>query len=195
SNLWKNEPNQYGPSWKEIADFVRNRDQYLCKVCGNPQTETTHHVHHIKPFRAFDSIQDANDTENLITLCPSCHRRAERVVRIRSGLAGAAYTLGHIAPLFLMCDTRDLGVFSDPQFILGDRQPTIVIYEMIPAGIGFAQRLFERSDELIKSAFELVSKCICSDGCPSCIGPGGEQGSGSKKEVLAIFNSIQFGEK
>ncbi|MEN8172529.1 MAG: DEAD/DEAH box helicase, partial [Chloroflexota bacterium] len=32
SNLWKNEPNQYGPSWKEIADFVRNRDQYLCKV-------------------------------------------------------------------------------------------------------------------------------------------------------------------
>jgi len=171
---------------------VRSRDQFLCKVCGNPQTEVAHHVHHKQPLRAFDSYHEANRPENLTTLCPGCHQRAERVVRVRSGLAGAAYALGHLAPLFLMCDARDLGVFSDPQSTLSGRQPTIVVYEMIPAGIGFAQRLFKRNEELIASAYDLISRCICTDGCPSCVGPGGEQGSGSKKEALAIFNSLQL---
>jgi len=191
AELWNNEPNQYGPSWKDIAEIVRSRDNYLCKACGNPQTKVAHHVHHKQPLRAFESYHEANRHENLITLCPSCHLRAERVVRIRSGLTGAAYTLGHLAPLFLMCDTRDLGVFSDSQSTLGDGQPTIGIYEMIPAGIGFAQRLFERHDELITSASDLVSSCICIDGCPSCVGPGSEQGAGAKQEVMAIFNSLK----
>ncbi|MBE9524633.1 MAG: DUF1998 domain-containing protein [Chloroflexi bacterium] len=113
------------------------------------------------------------------------------MVRIRSGLAGAAYTLSHLAPLFLMCDARDLGVFFDPQSMLSEGQASIVIYEMIPAGIGFAQRLFAYHDQLIAHSYELISSCLCSDGCPSCVGPGGELGSGGKNETLAIFSALQ----
>ena len=89
-----------------------------------------------------------------------------------------------------MCDVRDLGVYSDPQSSLADGNPTIVLYERIPAGIGFSQRLFEIHDSLITSAFSLVSKCPCTDGCPSCVGPAGENGIGGKRETLATLSVL-----
>ena len=88
-----------------------------------------HHVHHKIPFRSFPSFIQANQLDNLITLCPSCHLRAESVIRMRSGLAGLAYVLHQLAPLFLMCDTGDLGSAADPQSPLGDGLPTVVIYD------------------------------------------------------------------
>ncbi|MBG7609381.1 MAG: DEAD/DEAH box helicase [Anaerolineae bacterium] len=191
NGLWKNNPAQYGPSWKETTLIARSRDQYCCQACGTSEKNLVHHVHHKQPLRAFQSYHQANKLENLITLCPGCHQLAEKVVRIRSGLSGAAYTLSHLAPLFLMCDERDLGIFSDPQSILGNGQPSLVIYEMIPAGIGFSQRLFECHDQLINHSIDLISNCSCSDGCPSCVGPGGEFGTGGKKETLAIFLMLQ----
>jgi DEAD/DEAH box helicase domain-containing protein len=188
--LWSNAPNQYGPNWPTQRDLARQRDEYRCRVCGAPEDGRSHHVHHITPFRAFENYLQANQLANLITVCPPCHRRVETNVRVRSGLAGLAFTLGHLAPLFLMCDSGDLGVHSDPQSPLADGQPAVVIYDHIPAGIGFSQRLFEIHDELILRAYELVASCKCSDGCPSCVGPGGENGSGGKQEALAILKEL-----
>jgi DEAD/DEAH box helicase domain-containing protein len=147
-------------------------------------------VHHKIPFRAFPSYKEANRLDNLTTLCRNCHRRAETVVRVRSGLSGLAFTLGHLAPLFLMCDVRDLGVHADPGSPLAEGQPAVVVYDQIPAGIGFSERLFELHDELMLRAYELVSACECTDGCPSCVGPGGEAGQGSKPETLAILGRL-----
>jgi len=111
-------------------------------------------------------------------------------VRVRSGLAGLAFVLIHLAPFFLMCDTRDLGVHSDPQSPLADGRPTVVLYDQVPAGIGFSQRLYELHASLLSQAYELVSGCECSDGCPSCVGPGGESGEGGKRETLAILAAL-----
>ncbi|RPI23285.1 MAG: DUF1998 domain-containing protein [Chloroflexota bacterium] len=132
----------------------------------------------------------ANLLSNLFTLCPICHRRFETAVRIRSGLAGLAFVLGNLSPLFLMCDSRDLGVHSDPQSPLSDGKPAVVLYDQVPAGIGFSERLFELHDELMTRAYELISACECNDGCPSCVGPGGENGMGGKKETLAILEVL-----
>jgi DEAD/DEAH box helicase domain-containing protein len=105
-------------------------------------------------------------------------------------LAGLAFALGHLAPLFLMCDARDIGVHSDPQSPLANGQPAVVIYDQVPAGIGFSQRLFELHDQLMRHAYELVAACECADGCPSCVGPGGEGGYGGKREVLALLEAL-----
>jgi DEAD/DEAH box helicase domain-containing protein len=147
-------------------------------------------VHHKIPFRTFASYQQANQLSNLVTLCPSCHRRAELVVRMRSGLAGLAFVLGHLAPLFLMCDARDVGVHSDPQSPLADGQPVVVLYDQVPAGAGFSERLFELHEELMANARDLVSTCECADGCPSCVGPAGEDGQGGKRQTLAILEAL-----
>src|SRR5690606_26295390 len=124
------------------------------------------------------------------TLCNSCHRKVEQNVKIRSGLAGLGFVLGNLAPLFLMCDTGDLGVYTDPAWAMVNGLPSIVLYDLVPTGIGFSQRLFEIHDELIVRAHELVSQCECEDGCPSCVGPGGENGYGGKPEALAILKEL-----
>jgi DEAD/DEAH box helicase domain-containing protein len=194
---WTNDPNDYGPDWQKTRDRVRARDKYTCQVCGTPETTRQHDVHHKVPFRAFVRIgsgepayQAANRLENLTTLCPSCHKKVEENVRIRSGLAGLAYVLGNLAPLFLMCDPSDLGTHIEPVENKTFTQPTVVLYDSVPAGIGFSQKLFEMHDELMARAFELVSDCPCADGCPSCVGPGGENGYGGKQEALEILKKL-----
>jgi DEAD/DEAH box helicase domain-containing protein len=188
--LWSNAPNDYGPDWEVQRNRARQRDGFRCQLCGAPEGARAHPVHHKTPFRTFSSYIQANILDNLITLCPECHRRVETAVRVRSGLAGLAFVLGNLAPFFLMCDPRDLGVHSDPQSPLADGQPAVVIYDQVPAGLGFSQRLFELHAELLQRARDLVSACPCNDGCPSCVGPGGEQGAGGKAETLAILDSL-----
>ena len=188
--VWTSDPNYYGPNWPAQRDQARARDGYRCQACGAPEKGRAHDVHHKIPFRAFTSYRQANQLSNLVTLCPRCHHRVELAVRMRSGLAGLSFALGHLAPLFLMCDTRDLGVHSDPKSPLADGRPAVVIYDQVPAGIGFSQRLFELHDELMARAYELVPACECTDGCPSCVGPAGENGLGGKQETLAILEAL-----
>jgi DEAD/DEAH box helicase domain-containing protein len=192
SGAWTGDPNDYGPGWNRLREVVRRRDGYRCQVCGLPENGRQHDVHHKVPFRAFTDFLEANRMENLITLCPACHRKTEQNVRMRSGLAGLGSLLGQLAPLFLMCDPGDLGIHTDPtQATLG--QPGLVIYDDVPGGIGFSQRLFELHDELMQRALELVQECECKDGCPSCVGPGGENGLGGKAETLEILKLLQAG--
>jgi DEAD/DEAH box helicase domain-containing protein len=60
----------------------------------------------------------------------------------------------------------------------------------VPAGIGFSERLFELHGQLMRGARELVAACECADGCPSCVGPAGEGGSGGKREALALLEAL-----
>ena len=90
-----------------------------------------------------------------------------------------------------MCDQADLGVHADPQSTLGEGKPVIVLYDMVPAGIGLSERLFELHGEVLARAENLVSACECNDGCPSCVGPGGENGQGGKRETLALIRALQ----
>jgi DEAD/DEAH box helicase domain-containing protein len=191
AGVWSNDPNDYGPDWSRTRDRVRARDKYTCQVCGAVEADRQHDVHHKTPFRAFPSYAEANRMENLTTLCPSCHHKVEQNVRMKSGLSGLAYVLGNLAPLFLMCDGGDLGTHVEPVENQTFGQPTVVLYDAIPAGIGFSQKLFEIHDELIARAFELVSECPCVDGCPSCVGPGGENGYGGKQESLEILKELR----
>jgi DEAD/DEAH box helicase domain-containing protein len=188
--LWSNDPNEYGANWPAQRDATRARDNYICQVCGALENGRPHDVHHKQPFRSFTSFKEANRMENLITLCSSCHRRAETIVRIRSGLAGLSFVLQHLAPLYLMCDPRDLGVYSDPKADFSGGMPVVVVFDQLGNALGFSQKLFELHAELMRSAYDLVKECDCADGCPSCVGPGGELGKGSKRETLALLEEL-----
>ena len=90
-----------------------------------------------------------------------------------------------------MCDEKDLGTFTDPQAKLADMQPSVVIYDQFPGGIGLSESLYKHDDELINSAIELVKQCACAEGCPSCVGPAGENGVGGKEPTLAIIELLR----
>ncbi|MEM8860944.1 MAG: DEAD/DEAH box helicase [Chloroflexota bacterium] len=189
-------PNDYGPNWKQQRLKVLDRDKHACRTCG--ATDTLLHVHHIRPFREFfyvpgenENYLDANRVENLVTLCPSCHRAAEEGQQARSAMGGLAYLLRNLAPLFLMCDPSDIQVTAESRSPLTGA-PTIVIYEQIAAGIGFSEKLFEIHIELLAAGLELVSTCKCQDGCPACVGPPGEIGPNTKavtRKLLKILSS------
>ena len=190
AGLWNNDPNQYGPAWPRIRKLVLQRDGYACQVCGAPERDQPLHVHHKVPFRAFTSAEQANQMSNLVSLCPGCHRQAEMSVKIRSGLSGLGYVLLNLAPLFLMCDVSDLGAQSDPLSPLADKKPAVVLYDMVPAGIGLSEALYDMHAELVQRAHELVTHCACQNGCPSCVGPAGINGIGGKEETIALLSAL-----
>lgn len=188
--LWNADPNDYGPDWDQIRKRVLNRDGNRCQFCGTSGLNQTLHVHHLQPFRSFADRETANQLQNLITLCPVCHRKAENSVRIRSGMAGLSYVLHNLASLLLMCDGEDIGVHYDPNAALGDGKPTVVFYDNIPGGLGLSENLYELHKDFLMQGFETVAQCECEEGCPSCVGPIGEEISGGKKETLAILKVL-----
>ena len=113
--------------------------------------------------------------------------------RVLSGMdeAAAGVTLGGvgsmiklIAPVYLLCDPRDLGVAErvrDPHFGVG----ALYIYDKYPGGTGLAESLATKAGELFKSAFHAVERCPCKDGCPSCVGPGG-----NKKGTMELLGEL-----
>ena len=76
--------------------------------------------------------------------------------------------------MYLLCDPRDLGVAErvrDPHFAV----PALYIYDKYPGGTGLAERLSAKAGELFSHASFAVDRCPCKDGCPSCVGPGGNK--------------------
>ncbi|MGH2591992.1 MAG: DEAD/DEAH box helicase [Anaerolineae bacterium] len=192
-------PNDYGPNWDEQREAARQRDEYRCRQCGTAERVRHHDVHHIRPFREFsyvrgqnENYKQANALENLITLCPACHRRAEAARGVRGALSGLGQVMRQIAPLFLMCDPRDIDVLAESRSSFAARSaPTITIFDRAPGGIGLSQECFELHADLLKAARDLVAACKCENGCPACVGPAGEgPGEGVKALTLRLLDAL-----
>jgi DEAD/DEAH box helicase domain-containing protein len=187
---WKGDPNNYGPNWLRQRDLARQRDGFRCQLCGALEINKNHHVHHKVPFRNFTSFVQANHIDNLVTLCAPCHKKAELVVRMRSGLGGLSYAMHNIAPLFLMCDIGDLGVHFEHEAPLAGGKPAVVLFDLLPAGVGLSETLYQVHDDLMLRCYDLVETCECSDGCPGCVGPSGENGISGKLETLTLLGVL-----
>ena len=87
-----------------------------------------------------------------------------------AALVGTGRLLRTVAAVLLMSDRRDLGLVTQVRSPHMDR-PTIYLYDAVPGGVGLAERLFERHEELVAGARSLVRACPCTRGCPTCVGP------------------------
>ncbi len=191
------QPNDYGPNWEQQRNAARARDDYRCQNCNAPEKPNMqHHVHHLTPFRTFGYIRGqntnyllANQLENLVTLCPSCHRAVETAQRTRSALSGLGNVLRSLATLYLMCEPGDVGLVIEQKSSYTGA-PTITLYDNLPAGLGFSDKLYELHNDLLKAALELIRDCPCTDGCPACVGPVGEVGSNTKALTLKLVERM-----
>jgi DEAD/DEAH box helicase domain-containing protein len=102
-------------------------------------------------------------------------------------LGGVGSLIKSIAPVYLLCDPRDLGVAErvrDPHFGVS----ALYIYDKYPGGTGLAERLAQKAGELFAHAHRAVDACPCKDGCPSCVGPGAnKKGTGELLGALACL--------
>jgi DEAD/DEAH box helicase domain-containing protein len=119
------------------------------------------------------------------------------------GLRGIAVALETVSALALMCDPRDLGQTigdggeeGDAPSITGGRvpeegfDPTLFLFDSVPGGVGLAERIHERADELVTRARRLVRDCPCPAGCPLCVGAAEGAGAIRKRATLGLLEAI-----
>lgn len=68
-----------GANWRQQRQKARKRDGYKCQACGMSEKKNGRalDVHHIQRFGDFDDYKEANKLSNLVSLCMSCHGKAE----------------------------------------------------------------------------------------------------------------------
>ena len=104
-------------------------------------------------------------------------------------LSGAGSLFKRIAPVYLLCDPRDLGVAErvrDPHF----GASALYIYDKYPGGTGLAESLAIKAGELFKNVSLALERCPCRNGCPSCVGPEGNK-NGTMALLRVLVNSAQ----
>ncbi|HYM16095.1 MAG TPA: DEAD/DEAH box helicase [Dehalococcoidia bacterium] len=105
---------------------------------------------------------------------------------LQDGLWGLAHLLRNLAPIFLMCDPRDLQAVAQVRSPFTER-PTLFLYENQPGGVGMARRLFEIHAPLMRAALDLLARCPCPSGCPGCVGPTiGEHGTNKRAATVLL---------
>ncbi len=86
--------------------------------------------------------------------------------------SGALHAVEHAAigllPLFAICDRCDVGGMSSAH-LAGTAAPTIVIYDGYAGGAGIAELGYAAADRLLAAALDLIERCGCAGGCPSCV--------------------------
>ena len=86
------------------------------------------------------------------------------------------------------CDRHDINTYSkitDP--------PSIFVYELIPGGIGIAEKILKVWENILDYGINIAKNCNCLDGCPKCIYPPLHRNSSrelSKKGGLLVADII-----
>lgn len=111
---------------------------------------------------------------------------------LQSGLVGLTNVLRAVSPIYLLSDSRDLGVACQVRSPFTGR-PTIFLYDMYPGGIGLAEKLYTMRRELLAAADQTIRACPCGGGCPACVGPVSEVGEQGKQTALLLLQSMLSG--
>ena len=136
-----------------------------------------------------------------------------RGIDVVDAFLGLGRVLRQLASIHLMCDSSDLGIaLADPEdewvAAIGpmgelrlrglddseereDRSmqlisPTLFLYDAIPGGVGFSEKLFELCDRLLEQARGRLVDCRCDQGCPACVGPLGEVEEGARAIAIDL---------
>jgi DEAD/DEAH box helicase domain-containing protein len=151
--------------------------------------------------------QEMQTTSAWLTVLPeTLSRVSPSRAELIDGLRAVTYLLHHLAPIFLLCDIRDLGSWlgdttpahdgavatreSTRRRLLDAEvfNPTIYLYDAHAGGIGLAERVFEVLPQLLRRALDTLRGCPCPWGCPSCVGPVNEVGRRAKPTAAALLS-------
>ena len=80
-------------------------------------------------------------------------------------LERVAVLVRNVAPLFLLCDPRDLGVTALARDT-GLDCPAVYVYDACPGGSGLAAGLYHQLPSVLDGCRDLLAACACSAGVP-----------------------------
>src|SRR6266852_7406314 len=153
--------------------------------------------------------QEMQTTAAWLTVGPEVLARVKPSrAEVIDGLRAVTYLLHHLAPIFLLCDIRDLGSWlgdttpatsgvvatreSAKRRLMDADQfnPTIYLYDSHAGGIGLAEHVFEILPDLLRRGLATLEACACRAGCPSCVGPVNEVGRRAKATAQALLRAL-----
>ncbi len=108
---------------------------------------------------------------------------------IATGLAGIGHLARNLAPIYCLCDPGDVGADAQVRAPFTE-QPTVYLYDMVPGGVGLAEKLFEVRRDLIEACLSLVKACTCENGCPGCVGPQVEPRSPARRAATLMLERL-----
>jgi DEAD/DEAH box helicase domain-containing protein len=109
--------------------------------------------------------------------------------QIASGLSGIGELARNLAAIFCLCDARDIGANVQVR-APSTELPTVYLYDMVPGGVGLAEKLFEVHDQLLEACLALAKACTCENGCPGCVGPQVELESPAKRAATLLLERV-----
>jgi DEAD/DEAH box helicase domain-containing protein len=146
------------------------------------------HTHENIGFGEIALEAEERETRGMILLMPPFgDERLDEAARAEV-LSGIASLIKSVAPFFLLCDRRDIGVVSQVRD-LHFNCPSLYVFDSAPGGSGLSEALSHRLGEILGACAERVSHCECDHGCPSCIGVGttGIEIKGEAEQVLTLL--------
>jgi DEAD/DEAH box helicase domain-containing protein len=85
---------------------------------------------------------------------------------------GLSYIMRHASTVFCMSDIKDINTdISLYEAEPGRWRSALYIYDTIEGGVGYAERIFEHIEEVLRFCADIIARCECSAGCPSCVPP------------------------
>lgn len=111
-------------------------------------------------------------------------------IDLGGGVRALATALVNVAPIFVLCDPRDISAAPMVRSPFSGL-PTIYLFDVYPGGIGIARKIYEIDEQLFDAAEGLIRDCICTSGCPSCVGPPLEIGDRGKAGALAMLEAMR----
>jgi DEAD/DEAH box helicase domain-containing protein len=87
---------------------------------------------------------------------------------------GICYALKNATMMATMTEREDIGVSmsNNAAEISGNfnDQVYLFIYDKYIGGLGYSEKAFDLTEQIIESAIKMVGGCKCEDGCAACIG-------------------------
>jgi DEAD/DEAH box helicase domain-containing protein len=92
----------------------------------------------------------------------------EALPRLLGSLHAAEHAMISLLPLWAMCDRWDIGGLST-NLHFQTRRPTVFVYDGHAGGVGIAERGFTVFEGWVDDTVQLLARCPCDRGCPSCV--------------------------
>jgi len=96
------------------------------------------------------------------------HRTEQAYLHFMGGIHAIEHAAIGIFPLLVLSDRNDLGGISIP-YHEQVGMAAVFIYDGIPGGAGLSRQAFDKADKLLDLTRQVIEKCPCENGCPSCV--------------------------
>jgi DEAD/DEAH box helicase domain-containing protein len=173
---------------RSFAGYVAHRGEVHVSTLARAYKKVRFYTHENVGEGEIHLPPEEYETEAcVLALAAELVREAGLDLSGEAGLRGVAELIFGLVPLFLRVDPGDVRVLGErkhPHFATA----TLTIYDRVPNGVGLAEKIFDCHRDVLAAAQNLLRRCPCRSGCPSCIGPGG--GPRGKELAAAVLAGL-----